>query len=95
MTDRRDIDCIVERVKERIPGVIVDQLTKIHPADDDGLWWFRLPGIKKDIQIESSSGSCPFIVESDDFSSTNAKTAHTIDEAVLMIIEYLHSLAGS
>lgn len=92
---RRDIESIIERVKQQIPEAVVKQWIRVHPADDDGIWWFYFPGVKKDIQIESWNGICPVIVESDDFSSFDAKTAHSIDEAVLMISEYLNSLKRS
>jgi hypothetical protein len=61
-------------------------MEKYHPADDDGPWWFRLPGKTKDIQIESSTGSCPFLIESrDDKSSTDATTGDTVEEVVQKI----------
>lgn len=92
----RDIDQIIEGVKRQLPDVEVEQMHKCFPADDDGLWWFRLPGVKKDIQIESSYGVCPFIVEHDDMkSSTEAATARTPDEAVAMIVGYLSSVRES
>ncbi len=90
---KRDIDQIIEKVRHQIPHVIIYQHTKIHPADDDGIWWFGLPGIEKDIQVESSYGQCTFIVETDELCSENARTVRTVDEAVLMITEYLRSLA--
>jgi hypothetical protein len=90
---KRDIDKIVDAIKEQFPEVKVIQMDKKHPVDDDGLWWFRLPGKSKDIQIESSTGECPFLVESDDtISSLDAVTAHTIDEAVKLISLYLEQL---
>ena len=89
---KRDIDRIIERVEEQTPEAVVVQIQKIHPADDDGLWWFGLPGIKKDIQIESSYGNCPFIVETDELCCDQARNAESVDDAVKMIVEYLRSL---
>lgn len=90
---KRDIDRIVDAVKKQFPEVKVVQMDKIHPVDDDGLWWFRLPGKSKDIQIESSTGECPFLVESDDTAnSLDAVTAHTVDETVKLISLYLDQL---
>ncbi len=40
-----DIDRVISGVKTKIPEVYVVQMHKSHPADDDGLWWFRIPGI--------------------------------------------------
>ena len=88
----RDIDRIIQQVKEQLPEVDVVQLQKIHPADDDGIWWFRLPGIDKDIQIESSYGNCPFIVETDELCCEQARNAESVDDAVKMVVEYLRSL---
>src|SRR5260221_9932167 len=50
-----DIDRVISGVKTKIPEVYVVQMHKSHPADDDGLWWFRIPGIAKNIQVESAS----------------------------------------
>jgi hypothetical protein len=77
----RDIDHIVERLKAQLPGVQVTQLQVAHPgADDDGLWFIRIPGRAGEVQIESSLGSCPFLIESD----FSAERFHglTIDEVV-------------
>ena len=64
------------------------------PADDNGLWWFRLPGITKDIQIESSTYDCPFLIEHDDMrSSREAIQSHTVEEAVAAVVSYLRSLS--
>jgi hypothetical protein len=49
--------------------VQITQLQVTHPgADDDGLWFIKVPGRTEEVQIESSSGTCPFLIESD-FSS--------------------------
>jgi hypothetical protein len=78
---RRDIDHIIERLKAEIPGVQVTQLQVAHPgADDDGLWFIKIPGRTEEVQIESSYGSCPFIIESD-FGS-DVFHGHTVDEVV-------------
>jgi hypothetical protein len=40
-----DIDHIIERLKAELPGVQITQLQVAHPgADDDGLWFIRMPG---------------------------------------------------
>ena len=61
---KSDIDLIIEQVKRMNTNVVVSQLSKTHSADDDGVWWFRVHGHEQDVQIESSSGQCPFIIES-------------------------------
>jgi hypothetical protein len=89
----RDLDEIIKILKVRFPNLRVVQMDKVHPADDDGLWWFRLPGGQKDIQIESPDGTCPFLIESDDDKSPkDARTGHTIEEVVEIVGNYLSGL---
>jgi len=89
----RDIDQIIAAARERLPDLVVEQHQQSWPGDDDGLWFFSLPGIAKDIQLESSYGMCPFIVEHSDMkSSTDAETARSIEEAVEKVVAYLTSL---
>ena len=85
----RDIDQIIAAVRQQIPEVIVWQLQKTHPADDDGIWYFGLGEASNDVQIETSSGMCPFLVETDEQSSHQARTAQTVAETVQMIVAYL------
>jgi hypothetical protein len=69
---QRDIDQISELLRREMPGVEITQLQVTHPgADDDGLWFVRVPGKNGEVQIESSSGNCPFIIESDLSSETH------------------------
>ena len=80
----RDIDQIIERLNAEIPGVHVAQLRVSHPeTDDDGLWFIEIPNRVGKIQIESSNGSCPFLIESD----LTAERFHglNIEEVVLMV----------
>ena len=95
MKTERDIDQITAAVRERIPGVHVEQWIKSDPTEDDGLWYFRRPDASGEIQLESSSGNCPFTIESDAMkSSAQAVKAPTTDEAVKLVTEYLGSLKG-
>ena len=80
----RDIDQIIVRLRVEIPGVEIDQLQVAHPgADDDGLWHVKVPGKAGEVQMESTSGACPFLIESD----FNEETHHggTVDEVVSVI----------
>jgi hypothetical protein len=80
----RDIDHIIEWLKTEIPGVQVKQLEVTHPGvDDDGLWFITIPERAEEVQIESSFGSCPFIIESD----FSAELFHgsTVDEVVSIV----------
>jgi hypothetical protein len=88
----RDIDQIIAAVQQQIPEVTVWQWQKKHPADDDGIWWFGLPGVSNDVQIENSTGMCPFLIETDEHSSHQARTVQTIEETVHMIVAYLTPL---
>ncbi len=91
---KRDIDKIIEQVKLQLPDVRVQQHKVKYPGvDDDGLWFFSMLQFEKEIQIESSFGVCPFLVEHDDMeSSSDAETAYTVDEAVEKVTSYLLSL---
>ena len=85
----RDIDIIIAKVREQLPAVAVEQLQVVHPADDDGIWWFSLPGVKRDVHVESSFATCPFVIETDEQSSDKALRASSVDQAVQLIVEYL------
>jgi hypothetical protein len=93
----RDIDRIIEQVHRRVPNVKVWQHQVKNPrVDDDGLWWFSVPNVPKAIQIESSCGMCPFLVERDDMQSrSQAETAQSIEEAVEKVIAYLTGLVAA
>ena len=87
---RRDIDSIIDGVSKQLPNVVVDQFQPRHAADDDGLWWFRLPDMRNEIQVESSNGMCPFMIEHDDMaSSDDAVSATSVEVAVSTIVTYL------
>jgi hypothetical protein len=85
----RDIDQIISAVRQQLPEVIIRQVQKTHPADDDGIWYFGLPEASDDVQIENSSGMCPFLIETDEQSSHQARMAQTVAETVQMIVAYL------
>jgi hypothetical protein len=80
----RDIDQIINLLKDAMPGVEVEQLQVSNPgADDDGLWFIKLPGKSGEVQIESSNGKCPFLIESN--FGKERQHGHTIDEVVAKI----------
>lgn len=65
-------------------------------ADDEGLWRFRLPGTKGDIQLESATYDCPFLIEHSDMASTlEAFMAHSVPEAISSVVSYLRSIASA
>jgi hypothetical protein len=90
----RDIDKIADLVRGALPEARIEQLKVSHPGvDDNGLWWFSVPGVEKDVQVESSTGMCPFLIETDEQSSSEALRASTIEEAARLITEYLSGVA--
>jgi len=89
---QRDIDEIIAKVQRELPTSGVWQLKVKRPTDDDGIWYFSLPDVEPEIQIESSFGMCPFLVETNEQSSYDARHAKTVDEAVSMIVDYLNSV---
>ena len=82
-----DLAAIVQRVTSRLPGVEWSQLPVTHAADDDGLWYFCLPKAKYRVQIESSEGVCPFIIETDRHNEQHL--AVTVDDVVDTIARWL------
>jgi hypothetical protein len=92
----RDIDEILAALRESIPQLQVTQHQQSWPGDDDGLWFFSIAKSRKHIQVESSWGQCPFIVEhSDMLSSSEAIIANSIQEVVQEVVSYLSRLEES
>ena len=86
----RDIDKEIEKLAI-YPAIKVKQLKVTHPADDDGIWFFSCNN-DVEVQLESSTGNLPFLLES---------TAHdrrveinSIDEAVSKIRNELKASAS-
>jgi hypothetical protein len=85
----RDIEQIIESIKKISPAVRVRQLEVLHPgADDDGLWFFSKAGDDIEVQIESSSGMCPFLIETDENASRT--TTSSVDETIETLSSWLH-----
>ena len=74
----RDIETITAHLRVRFPRIQVQQLIVAHPgADDDGIWFFSHPGLPFEVQLESASGTFPFLVETD----RHSDRAHVADPA--------------
>lgn len=59
-----DLRQIIDGVIAGLPDAEWEQLSVTHPADDDGIRFFWRRGRRgRDVQIESSSGACPFLIE--------------------------------
>ena len=81
----RDIEAIAVQVQRENPSVNAEQLVVRHSgADDDGLWFFRNPKTGVEIQLESSTGNCPFLVESS--SSGDRAVASSIQQAIALVV---------
>jgi hypothetical protein len=90
-----DIERIIELVRARLPDIDVEQLQVKFPADDDGVWWFKLPGVQADVQLDSSSGQCPFLVDtSDSKSPMEAVTLDSVDDIAERIVRFLQCKRG-
>ncbi|HEY1423204.1 MAG TPA: hypothetical protein VGF20_07120 [Candidatus Acidoferrum sp.] len=84
----RDIEQIIERIKAAHPSVSVEQLAVSHPgADDDGIWFFVQPQSAFEVQAESSTGMCPFVIETDE--SDARFTAESVEKAVAEVTRLL------
>lgn len=84
----RDVDAIILAVASCLPGVIWRQLQVSHPgADDDGIWFFWLKDQDGLVQIESSEGALPFVIETDKHNE-RAKEG-TLSGVVSKVVEWL------
>ena len=90
----RDIDAIAAQLRAWRPDVIFERIRVQHPgADDDGLWSIQLPGNPEEVQLESSTGACPFLVE---FSNSPERHfASTVSEAFEAVLRGLGTPATS
>jgi len=84
----RDVDRIIAEIIQLLPSTQWWQLQVKYPGvDDDGLWFFRLPSGTNEVQIESSNGTCPFLMEQ---KATNERyTGSTASEVVVKVVEWL------
>ena len=83
----RDIDQLIAALVRRWPGMRCEQLRVVHPGgDDDGLWFFTHPAEHGEVQVESSTGAAPFMVEGD---HGQRATAATVSEAERIVAEQL------
>jgi hypothetical protein len=56
---------------------------------DEGIWFINLPPAEIEVQLESSTGNCPFMIESS--SSPERLHAATIGETINMVSTMLGS----
>lgn len=85
----RDVEQITDLMLRAFSAVVVRQLKVRHPgADDDGLWFFTEPRSPYEVQIESSTGMCPFLIETDE--NDSRITTNSVEETVRALAELLH-----
>jgi hypothetical protein len=85
----RDVDEIIQSIKNMDPRVEVRQLKVSHPgADDDGIWFFDRPNCQFQVQIESHDGMCPFVIETDESDARVASTS--VEQTVVTLTKFLH-----
>jgi hypothetical protein len=83
-----DVDRILEIVRAVYPDVRCRQLEASHPgADDHGLWFFTRPGISNEVQIESSTARCPFLIEHE--RSPERRSGDTVEDVANTVLEWL------
>ena len=83
----RDIDTVIAELQRTHPSSACEQLRVTHPADDDGLWFFSHPDRPGEVQLESSNGKVPFLVERTE--SPARDTAHSVEQAVALVVARL------
>lgn len=80
----RDIDAIINALALAHCGLVIEQLQVLHRgSDDDGVWFFRHPASACEVQLESTTGACPFLFETDAHDAP--AVAHTVAEAVSLV----------
>lgn len=82
-----DLRQVIDGVESALPDVAWKQLTVKWPADDDGLWFFSRQG--RQVQIESSSGMCPFVIESDQ--DAERRSGLTPAETIVTVVSLLQT----
>ena len=69
--------------------MLVEQRPGAYAAIDDAIWFINLPSAPLEVQLESSTGNCPFLVESN--LSPERLHAATIGETINMVSTMLVS----
>lgn len=84
---QRDIHAIMNAVTQALPACSITQEAAYLPtSNDDGIWYFKLPEAERSVQIESSSGMCPFLLETEDEKGPIARPFASVKEIAAFII---------
>jgi hypothetical protein len=63
----RDIDTVLATLTRALPGLRWEQLRVAHPdADDAGVWFVAHPASPHELQLETSTGMFPILLEGSD-----------------------------
>jgi len=88
----RDIDRVIASIRRGFPALVCERPRAADPAvADRGLWILRHPDLPGEVQLESSTGLFPFLVES--AGSPARDTVHTLEEAVALVMTRLRLAA--
>lgn len=90
----QNFELIAKKLRTRYPGIEIDRLKVKHPgADDDRLWFIKVPDKDPEVQIESATGTCPFLIESSN--SADRLVGHSVDQAIQLVERLLGFSAGA
>jgi hypothetical protein len=79
----RDIDQVIAALRRRHSDLAVEQRPVAYAAVDEGIWFINLPSTSIEVQLESSTGNCPFLIESS--RSPERLHAASIGETINMV----------
>jgi hypothetical protein len=83
-----DVRQVIALVRQAYSNMKWTRLSVTHPgADDDGIWFFWMPDRLGEVQIESSFGVSPFIVETD--KHNECFTGASVQEVAEKVVEWL------
>jgi hypothetical protein len=90
--DIRDIDLVIAEVERIDSNIRSIQRQVKYEADDDGIWFFWIPDLAGEEQVESPDGMFPLLVETD--KHNQAVQATIISETVDTILAWLRLPGG-
>jgi hypothetical protein len=93
MGDKPHIMHVINLIEERMPGVRWTQLRVSQPGvDDDGIWFFWMPGQRGEVQLETSTGMLPFLAETDKYNER--MTCNSVEDAASIVCDWLRLPGG-
>jgi hypothetical protein len=79
------IDEVIDALRDLLPAISIEQLKVKYPSDDDGLWFVNHPGANSEVNIESSTGEYPLLIETND----DSFTTHNLQETITAVVRGL------